>query len=138
MPDPDRLRNLPSVASLLEPPETRQLLARVPRTVVVEAIRRTISVFRREASGIEGPFRSREEWTALLLFRLPTEIGTGEPLLPPRPQRGTDRRAHGRRVGARRQQQCRGRSPLPGGAGPGAGGPGQPRWTRGDRRVLSG
>ncbi|OGP78866.1 MAG: L-seryl-tRNA(Sec) selenium transferase [Deltaproteobacteria bacterium RBG_16_64_85] len=78
MPDPDRLRNLPSVASLLETPEIRQLLARVPRTVVVEAIRRTISVFRREASGIGGPFRSREEWTALLLSRLPTEIATGE------------------------------------------------------------
>ncbi len=78
MPDPDRLRNLPSVASLLETPEIRQLLAGIPRTVVVEAIRRTISVFRREASRSGGPFRSREEWTALLLSRLPTEIATGE------------------------------------------------------------
>jgi L-seryl-tRNA(Ser) seleniumtransferase len=78
MPDPDRLRNLPSVASLLETPEIRQLLARLPRTVVVEAIRTTLSVVRREASGSRGPFRSREEWTALLLSRLPPEIATGE------------------------------------------------------------
>jgi len=78
MPDPDRLRNLPSVASLLETPEIRQLLAKIPRAVVVEAIRRTLSVFRREASGGGAPFRSREDWTALLLSRLPLEIAAGE------------------------------------------------------------
>jgi L-seryl-tRNA(Ser) seleniumtransferase len=74
MPDPDRLRNLPSVASLLETPEIRQLLARTPRAVVVEAIRKTLSVFRREAVAAGAPFRSREEWTSLLLSRLPPGI----------------------------------------------------------------
>jgi L-seryl-tRNA(Ser) seleniumtransferase len=78
MPDTDRLRNLPSVASLLETREIRQLLARTPRAVVVEAIRKTLSVFRREAAGGGAPARSREEWTALLLSRLPAGIAEEE------------------------------------------------------------
>jgi L-seryl-tRNA(Ser) seleniumtransferase len=72
MPDPDPLRSLPSVSSLLEAGEIRQYLSRTPRAVVVEAIRRTLSALRREAAG--GRSRSREEWTALLLSRLPLEI----------------------------------------------------------------
>jgi L-seryl-tRNA(Ser) seleniumtransferase len=72
------LRNLPSVASLLETREIRQMLARTPRAVVVEAIRKTLSLFRREAGGAGAPLRSREEWTALLLSRLPPEIAAGE------------------------------------------------------------
>jgi L-seryl-tRNA(Ser) seleniumtransferase len=74
----DRLRNLPSVASLLETREIRQLLSGMPRAVVVGAVRRTLSAFRREAAGAGAPLRSREEWTALLLSRLPLEIAAGE------------------------------------------------------------
>ena len=60
----------------------------------------------------------------------------GGPLLPPRSRRGADPFAHGRRVGARRQQQ-RGRgAPLPRRAGQGPGGPGQPGGARRDRRLV--
>jgi L-seryl-tRNA(Ser) seleniumtransferase len=78
MPDTDRLRNLPSVASLLETREVRRILTQTPRTVVVDAIRRTLSAFRREAAGGQTSVRGRGEWTALLLSRLPAEIAGGE------------------------------------------------------------
>src|SRR5512134_2390090 len=78
MPDTDRLRDLPSVASLLETREIRQILTQTPRAVVVDAIRRTLSVFRREAAEGGASGRTRGEWTALLLARLPAEIAGGE------------------------------------------------------------
>ena len=78
MPDQERLRNIPSVASLLESREIRRLLVRIPRAVVVDAIRRTLSVLRGEASLAASALRSRDEWTALLLSRLPPEIAAGE------------------------------------------------------------
>src|SRR3970040_1548238 len=78
MPDTDRLRNLPSVASLLETPEIRRILTQPPRAVVVDAIRRTLSAFRREAAGGGASARSRGEWTASLLSRLPAVIAGGE------------------------------------------------------------
>src|SRR5512134_2124967 len=78
MPDTDRLRDLPSVASLLETREIRRILTQTPRAVVVDAIRRTLSVFRREAAEGGASGRTRGEWTALLLTRLPAEIAGGE------------------------------------------------------------
>lgn len=77
MPEPDRLRSLPSVASLLEAQEIRRILRKTPRAVVVDAVRRVLSAFRREAAA-GAPSRSREEWTALLLSRLPAEIAAAE------------------------------------------------------------
>jgi L-seryl-tRNA(Ser) seleniumtransferase len=72
MPDPDRLRDLPSVSSLLEVPDIRQYLSRMPRAVVVGAVRKALSSARREAAA--GGSRSRADWTALVLTRLPREI----------------------------------------------------------------
>lgn len=54
------------------------MLGRIPRAVVVEAVRRTLSRFRRGAAGGEAADRSRAEWTALLLSRLPAEIAEAE------------------------------------------------------------
>jgi L-seryl-tRNA(Ser) seleniumtransferase len=76
MPDPARLRSLPSVASLLAADEVRQALSRHPRPVVVDAIRRILGLFRSEAAA--APVRRREEWASLLLTRLPGEIAAGE------------------------------------------------------------
>ncbi|MGE5752135.1 MAG: L-seryl-tRNA(Sec) selenium transferase [Deltaproteobacteria bacterium] len=79
MPDPQPLRNLPSVASLMASGEIRLILERSPRAVVVDAVRRVLLAFRREAAGGgAGSLRTREEWTSLLLFRLPAEIAGGE------------------------------------------------------------
>ncbi|NJD61489.1 MAG: L-seryl-tRNA(Sec) selenium transferase [Deltaproteobacteria bacterium] len=79
MPDPQRLRNLPSVASLMESGDVRRILERTPRAVVVDAVRRVLLAFRREAAGGgAGTIRTREEWTSLLLSRLPAEIAGGE------------------------------------------------------------
>lgn len=78
MPDPDRLRTLPSVASLLETPHVRQLLLRHPRPVVVASIRRALSALRAEAAAGGTPPRSREGWTDLLLARLAGEIAAAE------------------------------------------------------------
>ncbi len=77
MSEPDRLRSLPSVASLLETPAIRGILAAAPRTVVVDAVRRVLSALRREAAA-GAPVRSREEWAALVLSRLPEEIAAAE------------------------------------------------------------
>ena len=77
MSDPDRLRGIPSVAFLLEAPEARHLLLLTPRAVVVDAIRRILSSIRSEAAA-EAPSRTREEWTALALSRLPAEIAAAE------------------------------------------------------------
>lgn len=77
MPEPDRLRSLPSVASLLEAQEIRRILRKTPRAVVVDAVRRVLSAFRREAAA-GAPSRSREEWTALLVSRLPAEVAAAE------------------------------------------------------------
>ncbi|MBI5418771.1 MAG: L-seryl-tRNA(Sec) selenium transferase [Deltaproteobacteria bacterium] len=78
MPDPERLRNIPSVASLLETREIRQALLRHPRPVVVGAIRRALSALRAEVAPGGTPPRSREEWTELLLSRIPAEIAVAE------------------------------------------------------------
>ena len=78
MPEQHRLRKLPSVGSLLETREIREILAKTPRTVVVDAVRRTLSRLRREAAGEGTAELSRAEWTDLLLSRLPVEIAEGE------------------------------------------------------------
>lgn len=79
MSDPQPLRSLPSVASLMASGEIRQILGGAPRAVVVDAVRRVLLAFRREAAGGgAGSLRSREEWTSLLLSRLPAEIAGGE------------------------------------------------------------
>src|SRR5574341_2042208 len=75
MPEADRLRQLPAVASLLETAEIKTLLSRHPRRVVVAAIRRLLESFRRGAAGAP---RKREEWRDLLISRLEGEIAAGE------------------------------------------------------------
>lgn len=71
MPDPDKLRNLPSVTAILESPDARRCLRQYPRPVVVGAIRKILSSLRSEAAGAA---RTRGEWTSLALSRLPAEI----------------------------------------------------------------
>src|SRR3990172_4635946 len=78
MPAPDRLRQIPSVASLLALEEIRFLLARHPRAVVVGAIRRLLDRYRSEALGEKGREHTREEWTSLLVAALPAEVSAGE------------------------------------------------------------
>src|SRR4030065_2564687 len=78
MPAPDRLPQIPSVASLLALDEIRFLLARHPRGVVVESIRRLLDRYRSEALGEKGRERTREEWTSLLVAALPAEVSAGE------------------------------------------------------------
>ena len=78
MPAPDRLRQIPSVASLLALDEIRFLLARHPRGVVVGSIRRLLDRYRSEALGEKGRERTREEWTSLLVAALPAEVSAGE------------------------------------------------------------
>src|SRR5512143_3701789 len=85
MPDADALRRLPSVALLLDTDDVKSLLARYPRAVVVDAIRKGLEVLRREAvrsGGARAP--SREEWASALVARLPGDIATAE-RLPLRP-----------------------------------------------------
>src|SRR3972149_6915456 len=78
MPAPDRLRQIPSVPSLLALEEIRFLLARPPRAVVVGAIRRLLDRYRSEALGEKGREHTREEWTSLLVAALPAEVSAGE------------------------------------------------------------
>jgi L-seryl-tRNA(Ser) seleniumtransferase len=78
MPSPASLRKIPSVASLLALDDIRSLLARYPRPVVLEAIRRILDGYRNEALRGEGSERTRENWTALLLAALPAEVAAGE------------------------------------------------------------
>src|SRR5512138_2319036 len=75
MPDADALRRIPSVAFLLETDDVKSLLARHPRAVVVDAIRKGLAALRQEPAPPGGPgTRSREEWAAALLARLPGDI----------------------------------------------------------------
>src|SRR5512143_1642024 len=81
MPDADALRRLPSVAFLLETDDVKSLLARYPRAVVVDAIRKGLEVLRREAvrsGGARAP--TREEWASALVARLPGDIAAAEGL----------------------------------------------------------
>jgi L-seryl-tRNA(Ser) seleniumtransferase len=78
MPAPNRLRQIPSVASLLALEEIRFLLARHPRAVVMGAIRRILDRYRTEALGKKGRERTREEWISLLVAALPAEVSEGE------------------------------------------------------------
>ncbi|MBK5094257.1 MAG: L-seryl-tRNA(Sec) selenium transferase [Deltaproteobacteria bacterium] len=78
MPAPDRLRQIPSITSLLARGEIRSLLARYPRAVVLGAMRRLLDVYRGEALREKGSGRSREEWTSLLLSALPDAITADE------------------------------------------------------------
>ncbi len=77
MSDPDRLRSLPSVSFLLESPGIRKFLLLTPRPVVVDAIRKIVSASREEAAA-GAPLRTREEWAAHVLSRLPAEIASAE------------------------------------------------------------
>ncbi len=78
MPEPDSLRQFPSVASLLATDEIRSLLAAHPRPVVVKAVRRLLDRYRGAVRRGEGPGRTRKEWTSLLLDDLPGEVASGE------------------------------------------------------------
>ncbi|NNG46806.1 MAG: L-seryl-tRNA(Sec) selenium transferase [Deltaproteobacteria bacterium] len=78
MPAPDRLRQIPSITSLLARGEIRSLLARYPRAVVLGAMRRLLDVYRGEALREMGSGRPREEWTSLLLSALPDAIAADE------------------------------------------------------------
>ncbi len=80
MPDADALRRIPSVAFLLETDDVRSLLARHPRAVVVDAIRKRLAAMRREAAASGRGTRSREEWASALLERLPADIAAAEEL----------------------------------------------------------
>jgi L-seryl-tRNA(Ser) seleniumtransferase len=75
MPDGKGVRNLPSVASLLEREAVKALLGSHPRSVVVGAVRRILDAIR--AGDAEG---SRETLTERILDRLPAEIAAGEAL----------------------------------------------------------
>lgn len=78
MPAPDSLRQIPSVASLLQRDEIRSLLARYPRAVVLEAMRKLLDECRGEALREKGPGRPREEWISRLLAALPGAIAEGD------------------------------------------------------------
>ncbi len=81
MPDADELRRIPSVAFLLETDDVKSFLARHPRAVVVDAIRKGLAALRRETARPAGPAgRSREEWASALLARLPGDIAVAESL----------------------------------------------------------
>src|SRR5512144_2544858 len=81
MPDADALRRIPSVASLLETDDVKSLLARHPRAVVVDAIRKRLAALRREAAAPGGAgTRNREDWTSALLARLSGDIAAAEEL----------------------------------------------------------
>jgi L-seryl-tRNA(Ser) seleniumtransferase len=82
MPNADALRKIPSVAFLLETADVKSLLARHPRAVVVDAVRKGLGALRLEAvrsGGAEA--RSREEWASALLARLPGDIAAAEGIL---------------------------------------------------------
>ena len=78
MPPPDRLRQIPSVASLLQRDEIRSLLAHYPRAVVLTAMRKLLDECRGEALREKGPGRPREEWISRLLAALPRAVAEGE------------------------------------------------------------
>jgi L-seryl-tRNA(Ser) seleniumtransferase len=78
MPAPDSLRQIPSVASLLQRDEIRSLLAHYPRAVVLTAMRKLIDSYRSEALAVKGPGRPREEWISRLLAALPGAVADGE------------------------------------------------------------
>ncbi len=81
MPDEDALRRIPSVAFLLETDDVKSLLARYPRAVVVDAIRKRLAALRLEAAAPGGAgARSREEWASALLARLSADIAAAEDL----------------------------------------------------------
>ncbi len=85
MPDANALRRIPSVAFLLDTAEVKALLARHPRAVVVDAIRKGLAALRQESARPGGPAtRSREEWAAALFARLPGDIAAAGrlPLVP--------------------------------------------------------
>jgi len=75
---PDSLRQIPSVASLLARDEIRSLLARHPRAVVLDAMRKLLDAYRSEALRTKGEGRPREEWTSLLVAALPGVVAAGE------------------------------------------------------------
>ena len=79
MPGAHGLRNLPSVASLLERGTTRELLGLHPRAVVVSALRRILGGIRAGAAGADAGI-SREVWAERILSRLPAEVAAGEAL----------------------------------------------------------
>jgi len=78
MPAPDSLRQIPSVASLLQCDEIRSLLAHYPRAVVLEALRKLLDEYRAEALREKGAGRPREEWISRLLAALPGAVAEGE------------------------------------------------------------
>jgi len=81
MPDADALRRIPSVAYLLETDDVKSLIARYPRAVVVDAIRKRLAALRREAAAPGGAAtRSREDWTSALLARLSADVAAAEEL----------------------------------------------------------
>src|SRR5512139_268892 len=81
MPDADTLRRIPSVAFLLETDDVKSLLARYPRAVVVDAVRKGLGALRGEAVRSGGArARSREEWASALVARLPGDIAAAEGL----------------------------------------------------------
>jgi len=81
MPDADALRRIPSVAFLLQSDDVKSILARHPRAVVVDAIRKGLAALRREAVESGGAqARSREEWASALAARLPGDIAAAEGL----------------------------------------------------------
>ncbi len=81
MPDADALRRIPSVAFLLENDDVKSLLARHPRAVVVDAIRKGLAALRQDAARPGGAgTRSREDWTSALVSRLPADIAAAESL----------------------------------------------------------
>src|SRR5512145_840358 len=81
MADADALRRIPSVAFLLETDDVKSLLAIHPRAVVVDAVRKGLAALRQEAGRPgDARARSREEWAAALLARLPGDIASAEGL----------------------------------------------------------
>jgi len=79
MPDPQGLRALPSVSSLLASDAARRLLRVHPRSVVVDSLRRAVGAARAAAAG-ERVSLSREEWSERVLSILPGEIVSREAL----------------------------------------------------------
>jgi L-seryl-tRNA(Ser) seleniumtransferase len=74
-----RLRNLPSVASLLGRDAVRELLRAHPRAVVVSAIRGILDGIR-AGEGAGTPAVSREAWEERIVTRLHAAIAAGEAL----------------------------------------------------------
>jgi L-seryl-tRNA(Ser) seleniumtransferase len=78
MPASDRIRQIPSVASLLQRDEIRSLLAHYPRAVVLTAMRKLLDEYRGEALREKGPVLPREEWISRLLAALSGAVAEGE------------------------------------------------------------